>query len=747
MMERKPPVELEYTRRYGALVAQHSIQDFYDLIVELMTNCDDSYHGLFADGKASEDGGPIVIEIEPHRGERSSVVVVKDRAAGFADMERKLKRVGERTSREGDRGFMARGLKDCAAIGHVTVETIVDGRYHKAEITPAMELIEWGGGRKPGREATNEDREHLGVKRGNGTMVRVDLDPHQKVPRLETLKRDLPWHFALRDIMAAGSPSSVRVTYGDSKSELLTWIAPDAELVHDREYAVPGYEGARFRFRLWKAHAPLEDPTDKRCRRTGIIVQGKRGVHGVSFLASELDGDPAAEFFFGRIECSAIDDLAEEFNCRLEAGDSHTSTNPMFVLDPNRRGGLEERHPFTRALYQQPIEVLKAEFKKHREVEKERRRQVEAKETTERLRRLAREASKFMRDKLEEAGALTSGEEVRTKSFIKSGVGLTPSFTQIPVGATRTFTVRASRELGLPMGTVVKVVLGKAAEHALEVVGEPNDLAADPVYDDLQRGSFVLRGLHVGKVQVNCQVDGLDPVFAEVQVVDPAPVDLEIPGGFAFAHKNYTVRPGASKRLLIRARFDHPIAEPPAIKYSAADDSVVKLRQRHSLELVDGTTYYEGTITVEGKKLNGKTVITAEIEGKTAECTVTVAQREEEGIELTFELVDYSLGQNYRATWDRDEPNKLLITTQHESISRYLGPADDGYPGQHSEAFRVLLAELISDNVCRRIVEEQLRALPMEIDADKVYVQHNRLMREFTPIAHKVQLASPAGVV
>jgi hypothetical protein len=53
-----------------------------------------------------------------------------------------------------------------------------------------MELIEWGGGRKPGREATNEDRERLGVKRGNGTMVRVDLDPHQKVPRLETLKRD-----------------------------------------------------------------------------------------------------------------------------------------------------------------------------------------------------------------------------------------------------------------------------------------------------------------------------------------------------------------------------------------------------------------------------------------------------------------------------------------------------------------------------------------------------------------------------
>lgn len=744
-MEPKAPVELEYTRRYGALVAQHSIQDFYDLIVELITNSDDSYHGLFRDGRASQDGGQIVVEIEPHRRGRSSVVVVRDRAAGFADMGRKLKRVGERTSSAGDRGFMARGLKDCAAIGHVTVETIVDGRYHKAEITPAMKLIEWGGGRKSGREATDEDRSRLGVKRGNGTVVRVDLEPHQSVPRFETLKRDLPWHFALRDIMALGSPSSVKVSYAESRPEPLTWAMPDAHLIHDREYVVPGYEAARFRFRLWKAHAPLEDPADKRWRRTGVLVQGTRGIHGVSFLAGDLDSDPAAECFFGRIECDAIDAMAEEFNRRLEAGEGHSADNPMFILDPNRRGGLEERHPFTRALYLQPIEVLKAEFKKHREAEKERRRDVEAKETTERLRRLAREASKFMRDKLEEAGALTTGEEVRTASFMKAGVGITPAFTQIPVGATKTFTVRASRDLDLPMGTIVKVVLGKAAEQILEVVGEPNDLGPDPAYEDLQRGSFVLRGMRVGKVQVGCQVDGLAPVFAEAQVIDATPVDLEIPGGFAFVRRNYTVRPGSTKRLVVRARFDHPVAEPPTVKYSAGAGPVVKLRQRHALELVDGTTYYEGAIMVEGTQLNGNTIIRAEIEGKSTECAVSVAPRDDEGIELTFELVDYSLGQNYRATWDRDEPNKLQITTQHESISRYLGSADDGYPGQHSDAFRVLLAELISDNVCRRIVAEQLRALPVDVDADKVYVQHNRLMREFTPIAHKVQLASPSA--
>lgn len=744
MLTPQAPVELEYTRRYGALVAQHSIQDFYDLIVELVTNCDDSYHGLFADGKSQVDGGPIVIEIEPHRRGNSSIVTVRDRAAGFADLERKLKKVGERTSREGDRGFMARGLKDCAAIGHVIVETIVDGRYFKAEITQAMKMIPWTAGKKPGSDATDEDRKRLGILRGNGTVVRVELDPHQTVPRLETLKRDLPWHFALRDIVAPEGPSSVKVAYPDTKPEPLTWTAPDAELVHDREYPVPGYADARFRFQLWKAKAALDDPADKRCRRTGVVVRGTRGIHGVSFLATELESDPAAELFFGRIECAAIDDLAEDYNTKLERGEPHDESNPMFVLDPNRRGGLEERHPFTRALYQQPIEVLRDEFKKHRDSERERKRQVEAKETTERLRRLAREASKFMREKLEEAGALTSGEEVRTKTFMKTGLGLTPAFTQLPVGSTKTYTVRVARELNLPMGTVVKPWLSKAAAEVVEVIGEPTDLAADPAYDDLQRGSFVLRAMKVGKVQVGCQVDGLDPIFAEVQVVDAAPVDLEIPNGFAFAHKGYAVRPGATKRLVVRARFDHPIAEPPAVKFAVEDDSVVKLRGHHTLELVVGTTYYEGAISVEGKKVNGKTRVTAELDGKVATCVVSVAQRDEQGIELIFQLVDYPLGQNYRATWDREQPNKLLITTQHESIARYLGRADEGYPGQHKDAFRVLLAELISDNVCRRIAEEQLRALPAEITVDKVYVQHNKLMREFTPIAHHVQLASPS---
>lgn len=742
-MKQEKPIDLRYTKRYGAFVAQHSIQDFYDLAVELITNSDDSYHGLFRDGKLPKDGGQVVLEIEPHRGDQPSIVRVRDRAAGFKDLKKKLGEVGARTSQQGDRGFMARGLKDCAALGHVMVETIVDGRYDKAEVTTGFQLISYtSGGRLPGEPATKAHRNRLGIRK-NGTVVTVALNDNVTVPRLETLKRDFVSHYALRDIMSAAGGSAIKVAYGASKLEPLHYEDPEADLVHDREYVVPGYENTRFRFRLWKAKQPIHDPVDPRFRRSGILVQGSRAIHGISFLASELERDPAGEYFFGRIQCEAIDQLAEDFSQRVEQGVVHPKNNPMLVIDPNRRDGLQSSHPFTRTLYQEPVEVLKAEFKKHRVQTQQHRTRVEAKETTNRLRKLAREASKFMREKLEESDALGSGNIEHDRALMKSGIALSPGYTQIELGATKNFTVRVAKRFGLPPGTEVRVMPSKAAAEVIELVGQPQDLEPDPVHEDFLRGMFTVRGTKIGKtVQIRVQVDGLEMLHAEVKVIDPAPVDVEVPDGFAFQRKTYTVRPGGRKKVPLRARFDRPIVEPPEVKFTVDGPRAVVLRKPTKLEHVPGTTYYECSVIVEGKPVEGKTRIRAEMGGKVSLAAISVHRREEEGPELTFKLVDHSLGSAFRATWDREEPNKLLITTTHESIRRYLGKAEEGYPGQHSEAFRVLLAELIADNVCRRIVQEQARTVPM--DVDQTYRAHSSLVLEFTPVAHKIQLQSPS---
>ena len=741
-MKRGEPRRLQYTARHGQMTAAHSIRDFFDLALELLTNADDSYHEQFIDGAIAHDGGPILLEVEPHRGNASSTVRVRDRANGFRDLARKIEYVGAKTSHSGDRGFMGRGLKDCAALGHITIETIVDGKLDKAEITPTFEMIPYESGRM-GTRATRADRSRLGIPRGDGTVVEVAVEPRIRVPQLETLRRELPWHYALRDIMRVDEASKVLLRYSGDDPEPLLCVEPEADIVYDREHEVPGYPGRRFRFTLLRAKDPLVDSSDSRFRRTGILVKGRRAIHGCSFLSSELERDPAADRYFGQIKCEDIDILADDWDNRRNEGEPHSPDNPIFILDPNRRGGLAEEHPFVRALFEIPAGVLKSQFEEERAAREGRRKEVEAKETTERLRKLAREASRFMREKLEDLGAAAPGDVVDTKAFNKTGVGVSPVFAQIPVGAIKMFVVKVDNEkLDLPAGTAVLVRLGKAALTAVQLAAPAKDLELDPVDGKLLRGSFVLQGIAESRrVQVECQVDGLAPIFVDVQVIPSAPIDHEIPNNFAFHRHTYSVRHGGRRTLLLRTRLGDPI--PPSPKIYLRDPGVAAIRTNANFELVPGTTYYEAAISIEGRRPSGRTKVVASANGMLAECDLRVVAKDEEGVDLAFRLVDHDLGANYRAVWDRKEPNALLITTQHESIRRYLGSAEKGYPGQRGEAFRILLAELISDNVCRRIVEEHTRAQPHEFDSDKIYLLHNRLMKEFTPIAHRIQLASP----
>ena len=735
--------ELEYTSRHGQFTAQHSIQDFYDLVVELLTNSDDSYHGQFRKHEIEQDGGDIFLELEPHRKGTPSVVTIRDRAAGFRDLANKLKKVGDRTSQAGDRGFMARGLKDCAALGHVTVETIVDGFISKAEITPQFKLIPWHPSRRGGDKAKLADRKRLGIRRGNGTSVRVDLEDRVKVPRLETLRRELPSHYALRDIVGADSSSKLLLRVSGSNTERIRYVSPDSELVYDKEYEIPNYQRFRARFRLYKATVALEDPPDKRLRRSGILVKGSRGIYGCSFLTSELERDPAAEHYFGRIECEGIDELAEEWDERREKGEEHPPANPMFILDPNRRGGLSDGHPFTSRLYDLPTRILKQQFEQDKEESRSQRREVEAQETTRRLQKLARAASQFMKDKLDDLNLPSPDDDLEKEAFHEKGVSIVPRFTQISVGGVKTFFVRVHKRLGFPEGTPLRVSLSGAAARSVELVGTAENLVFDPHIADALRGSFVVRGLQEHRrAQIGCSVGDLNAVIAEVQVVAAEPIEPEIPGNFAFRHGEYRIRQASRRNLVLRARFAED--DVPNVTFMLRDGQVAALRQRQQFKRVSGTTYYEASVTVEGRRLGAKTEVVAEAAGLSATCTVRVVTREEPGAELRFQLVNYSLGENYRAVWDRKEPNRLLITTQHESVKRYLGAEAKNYPGQHEGPFRVLMAELISDNICRRIVEEHVRALPHEFDSDKVYLMHNRLMKEFTPLAHKIQLANPA---
>ena len=95
------------------------------------------------------------------------------------------------------RGNRGRGAKDLVAFGNVEFTSIKDGRLSTVLLNQKgdCEFL-----RQDGRP-TQEDRDHLGIRRGNGTVVTVFCQDI-RMPLHKRLQDLLTNDYQLRDIMA-----------------------------------------------------------------------------------------------------------------------------------------------------------------------------------------------------------------------------------------------------------------------------------------------------------------------------------------------------------------------------------------------------------------------------------------------------------------------------------------------------------------------------------------------------------------
>ena len=256
-------IPIEADKRYIQHGRSHAIGDVYDALVELITNADDSYNRLYVRKHRSRDGGDILIEhLEQRKGR--SCIVVRDKAQGMdsADMEKSLLKMGAYSSESGNRGYMGRGAKDCTELGDLLYESIKEDKFYRCKITNDLKFILEDNGSR----ATREHRKILGLQDGNGTSVTLQLREDIRLPRFQSLYNDLPWHYALRDIMADDSDSRVRLRkLGDDNSgiEKLVYRPPEGEIVIDETFAVDGYPNAKARLQIWKVPEPIEEYKDR----------------------------------------------------------------------------------------------------------------------------------------------------------------------------------------------------------------------------------------------------------------------------------------------------------------------------------------------------------------------------------------------------------------------------------------------------------------------------------------------------
>ena len=729
--------------------------DIYDALVELITNADDSYNRLYQKQRIPKDGGDILVEHLAQRGS-SSQIIVRDRAEGMdiATMQETLAKIGQVTSESGNRGYYGRGAKDCTELGDVVFESIKDERYFRSRITHDLKFVI----EATGERATDEKRKELHLrKRQNGTSVTIQLLPGKPLPRYQTLRSDLPWHYSLRDIMVQDSPSTVKLrnlNNGASQAEQLVYRPPEGELVVDESFEVEGYPDSSARLRIWRAKTMLDD-SKKRFEQCGILIKGERGIYDCSLISEDIKKDPNARLYYGRLECPYIDNLLQEFELRRREGEAHSDENPRLVIDPNRRSGLDLTHPFTTHLFKIPRERLRALLAKDREREKGRQKEVADAEMKKRLNRLAKLASRFMQDRLDEISEIGEGNVIDPDAFVKTGFILIPSAFSLGIQKERTVTCYVRREALKNEQEEVNITCDSS--DALEIMGKTIQLHPHKKRHDRLVGTFRLKGLSAKEnVEVVATCNGLPPTSALVDVKEVGAELRDFDEPLEFEHSTYRIRQNRTRVLRLFAKYPEVVSTETDIVVSISDQSSAAIKGRCVMVPVTDSNYAVAEIRVEGRKLGSRSKISAEVNEQAASANIRVTQEEEEkGIPFDFKLMPEASYGTYRAMWNEREnkPYQLLIAARHPSVARYLGDQDsDGnWPGQKSPLFRTVLAEIIADSVCTKALRAEAQERPYDFPwaeekepysiADSVLFEIQKRIRDFIGDAHKIMLS------
>jgi len=742
------PIDVKITLRYFDFSRQFAIRDVYDALVELITNSDDSYHRLYKRQLRSEDGGDILIEICEQRKGEPSLIIIYDKAEGITleTMREKFGDIGTRHGEAGDRGFMGRGAKDCTVLGRMIIESIKDDKYYKCELTTKPQFIPWENGR-----SVNEIiRERLGIERGNGTVVRLEVAPQHKIPHVETIIRDLPWHYALRDVLSEYSPTKLLIRNLNTpklKPQKIVYLQPEGELVCEENFIVPGYPEAKAKLKIWRSGEAFEDPSE-RFRRSGLLIKGERTIHECSLLYPGLEKELYAKRYFGRLECCYIGCLLNEYDKRRERNEPHPPENPALLIDPNRQTGLRRDHPFAKALFQIPLEKLRQLIEKERERDKGAQKEIASKETQKRLDELAKAASKFLAQQVEELEELIIDDKVDEEYFSKKGVLIFPTYLNIAIGQIRSLTFYVNCSIFDTEGQEIMVTSDDTAVSVLDV---PFKLRLHSKRNDRLIGTFRIRGEALKEaVCLQAKGEGVPEAEAMVKVVENKIEEHQFLAPLEFEHKLYHVKEGSSKTLRLFAKYPEIVTQDTIINMESSDSESVPIKGRCHIIPVEGSNYAVGEVVVQGRRLQTKPVeITASINGDKATTKVRVTQRDESGSPLDIKIVSKNLGV-YRAAWSSDRPNLLEISANHDSIKRYLGSESENYPGQDQPHFRILLAEIVAESVCRKSLELEVKTRPYDFKDDfvgnpevivtTVLARLQQRMRDFVAVAHSIML-------
>ncbi len=456
--------KLQYADRVALQQADQAIRkDVLRALVEVITNCNDSYSRVESNGlRASGE-----IEIEITRRHKNSLIRIRDFAEGMTDsrMDKVVGTYGEATSGMKEdkhvRGMWGRGLKDSIfGLGYGYVRSFKGPYFFSCSLLlkkgiPTFELDE------PIR-ATAELRTQYGIPQGNATVVEIIVSRNDvKVPQYDNFRNYLQRHFELRPIMSNPKRRIIlRDILPDGKirhEHVLSYKSPRGDVVLKEKFKIKGYP-ASAKLEVLRSGIQLSTRAEEGDYADGgLLVISKATVISLTML--KFENDPYASFFYGSIQCDYLHDLLK-------------NDEPVLTAT---RDGINWTHPFAKAL------KLAVEDRLEPLIEAERKHAMHEEKT---------KLDKRLRQKLDHALhelntiALTElssqTDQMRKELELPpSGIGFFPERVYVQTAQPVTLTLRVKLGENIRAGTTVNVM-----SNSPEVIVETSQAVVYPHKND-----------------------------------------------------------------------------------------------------------------------------------------------------------------------------------------------------------------------------------------------------------------------
>ncbi|MCC7117099.1 MAG: ATP-binding protein [Anaerolineales bacterium] len=418
--------KLQYADRVALQQADQAIRkDVFRALVEVITNCNDSYSRLEQAGWLV--GGEIIIEAL--RKHKNSVIRVRDHAEGMNDarMDKVVGTYGEATSgiKEDQhvRGMWGRGLKDAIfGLGHGSIHSFKGGNLYACSLLIKQGIPTFNLERP--MKATAELRRKYEVPEGNGTILEMILSRDDvKMPQFDNFRNYLQRHFELRPIMSNPKRKIILrelATDGSVRQEhTLAYKSPKGEKILSERIKIPGYP-AHAKLDVYRSGIQLSTRGEEGDYADGgLLVISKATVISLTML--KYENDPYAAYFYGSLQCDYLHELLK-------------NDEPVLTAT---RDGINWTHPFAKAL------KLAVEEKLEPLIQKERRHALREEKT-----RLDKQLRQKIQRALHELNniavtELTNPREKRKIHLPESGMAFFPERAYVQTGRTLTMLLRA----------------------------------------------------------------------------------------------------------------------------------------------------------------------------------------------------------------------------------------------------------------------------------------------------------------